>query len=188
MKVASQTIIRGFGIRGFLIDIFALLFIYLIPAASHLFSLPLYLIDPMRLMIFVALVHSNKTNSYLLAISLPLFSLMISGHPVFAKMILIMIELGLNVFFFYALMKRIKFPSLAVFLSILISKSIYYLLKFFLIKITFLDSSLVSTPLFIQLIVAGALSTYFALFYLRSTTNSREKSGNAKAKEQVGQR
>ncbi|MDA3943342.1 MAG: hypothetical protein PF694_07365 [Bacteroidetes bacterium] len=142
------------------LDILALAFIYFTPALSHMFQLPIYLIEPMRLMLILALVHTNKKNAYLLALTLPMFSFMISGHPVFIKTILISLELSFNVFLFYSLTQRSKNLLFAVLGSIIISKIVYYLLKFGLLQMLLLEGELVSTPLLIQLITSLVFSFY----------------------------
>ena len=117
----------------------------------------------MRLMLVLALVHTNKRNSYILALSMPLFSFIISGHPVFAKMFLIGMELSLNVFLFYLLAGRIRNVFPAIFISILLSKAVYYLLKFALIRLAVIDTSLVATPLLIQLVMTLVFSSYLGI-------------------------
>ncbi|MFC1733866.1 hypothetical protein ACFL6I_26495, partial [candidate division KSB1 bacterium] len=161
-------------VKNFVFDLFALLFIYFIPTLSHLLSLPLYFIEPMRIMMVLALVHTNKRNAYIIAFTLPLFSTLISFHPVFVKTLLISAELCLNVFLFYYLTKWIKnsFFNLAV--SIIISKVFYYFIKFLLIHTLFLDSTLISTPFLIQFIMIVILSSY--VFFL---TGSRLKVHNS---------
>ena len=163
MKIQAESIFRRIPISGILIDITALAFIYLVPGLSHLLSLPVYLIEPMRLMLVLALVHTNKRNSYILALSMPLFSFIISGHPVFAKMFLIGMELSLNVFLFYLLAGRIRNVFPAIFISILLSKAVYYLLKFALIRLAVIDTSLVATPLLIQLVMTLVFSSYLGI-------------------------
>ena len=163
MKIQAESIFRRIPISGILIDITALAFIYLVPGLSHLLSLPVYLIEPMRLMLVLALVHTNKRNSYILALSMPLFSFIISGHPVFAKMFLIGMELSLNVFLFYLLAGRIRNVCPAIFISILLSKAVYYLLKFALIRLAVIDTSLVATPLLIQLVMTLVFSSYLGI-------------------------
>ena len=163
MKIQAESIFRRIPISGILIDITALAFIYLVPSLSHLLSLPLYLVEPMRLMLVLALVHTNKRNSYILALSMPLFSFIISGHPVFAKMFLIGMELSLNVFLFYLLAGRIRNVFPAIFISILLSKAVYYLLKFALIRLAVIDTSLVATPLLIQLVMTLVFSSYLGI-------------------------
>jgi len=163
MKIQTESIFRRIPVSGILIDITALAFIYLVPTLSHLLSLPVYLVEPMRLMLVLALVHTNKRNSYILALSMPLFSFIISGHPVFAKMFLIGMELSLNVFLFYLLAPRMRNVFPAIFISILLSKAVYYLLKFALIRLAVMDTSLVATPLLIQLVMTVVFSSYLAI-------------------------
>ncbi len=156
--------------KSIFIDLSALLFIYLIPTFSHLLQFPLYFIEPMRLMLILALAHTNKQNAYFIAISLPLFSFLISGHPIVAKMVLISMELSLNVFLFYLLKERIKNIFPALFLSIIISKSAYYLLKYFLISFAILQMGLISTPILIQFTTSIAFSGY-VYFLLKNPKN-----------------
>lgn len=165
MKSISNTLIQKNNIGSILINLGALAFIYLVPTISHLMNFPLYLIEPMRLMLVFALVHTNKHNAYLLALTLPLFSYLISAHPFLPKMMLITFELSLNVFLFYFLVKRIKksFPS--ILLSIILSKAVYYLIKFFMIKFAILGTGLISTPIYIQTITTLVFSIYLFLFF-----------------------
>ena len=158
---------RKIGISA-LIDISALAFIYFVPTISHLISLPLYFIEPMRLMLVLALVHTHKNNAYILALTLPLFSYLISGHPVLPKMILITSELSLNVFLFYLLSSKMKPVFPAILLSIIISKLAYYLIKYILINMAIIHSGLISTPIFIQLITTLVFSTYLYLVMKRN--------------------
>ncbi|OFX87397.1 MAG: hypothetical protein A2W99_07080 [Bacteroidetes bacterium GWF2_33_16] len=152
-------------IKSVLFDIIALAFIYFVPAISHLLSLPVYLIEPMRLMLILALVHTTKQNAYIIALSLPLFSFLISAHPVLPKMVLISFELVLNVFLFFALLKKLNNTFLAVLISIITSKLIYYLLKFALLKFAIIDSNLISTPIVFQVIMILIFSSYLFSFY-----------------------
>jgi hypothetical protein len=168
MKAITISSIQSKTIVSILIDIGALSFIYLVPTISHILRFPVYLIEPMRLMLILALVHTNKTNAYLIALSMPLFSFLISGHPVFAKTILIAFELAFNVFLFYWFAKIIKKVFPAILLSILISKIAYYIIKFGLISMLVIDSNLISTPLWIQLVTMLAFSSYLFVFYKRN--------------------
>ena len=178
MKVLSYPHIKRNNLVSILIDLSALAFIYFVPTISHLINLPLYLIEPMRLMLVFALVHSNKTNAYIIALTLPLFSFFMSGHPVFPKMVLIAIELAINVYLFYFLARKIKSVFPAIFLSIIFSKIIYYLLKFGLISLTILNTEVISTPLFIQLITTLVFSSYLYLFYKKNNRIKNELDRN----------
>jgi len=140
----------------------------MVPTISHLFSLPIYLIEPMRLMLIFALVHTSKANAFIIALSMPAFSYIISGHPILPKMILISFELLLNVLLFYGLVKKLKFLFPSIILSILLSKAIYYLLKFELINFAIMDTELFSTPIYLQLIMTLIFSLYLYTFYDRS--------------------
>ena len=164
MNTLSHSLFQRKTINGVIVDISALAFIYLVPTLTHLLSLPLYLIDPMRLMVILALVHSNKMNGYMLALSLPVFSLLVSGHPVFPKMVLITVELTFNVFLFYIFIKKLKYPFAAILLSIVFSKTLYYILKFFLIQLTVINSDLITTPVMIQVVTTVIFSLYMFLF------------------------
>jgi hypothetical protein len=165
MKTLSARLTKKNTLTSLLLDLGALTFIYLVPTISHLTNLPVYLIEPMRLMLIFALVHTNKTNAFIIALTMPLFSFLVSGHPVFPKMLLIAFELTLNVYLFYFLARKIKSVFPAIFLSIIVSKIIYYLLKFGLVSMAFIDGSVISTPLTIQLITTIVFSLYLFLFY-----------------------
>lgn len=164
MNTTTRTLDK-FHVRSILFDLIAITFIYFVPAISHLLSLPVYLIEPMRLMLIVALVHTTKQNAYILAVTLPLFSFIVSAHPVFPKMLLISFELGLNVFLFHLLVSKFRSTFFPIFLSILGSKVMYYLIKFGLIQFAVLKSGLISTPIIIQVIMTLLFSSYLFIFY-----------------------
>ncbi len=168
MKTLSRSYLQRTLVISILTDIGALAFIYLVPAISHLLSLPVYLIEPMRLMLILAMVHTGKSNAYLLALTLPLFSLVISGHPVFPKMLLIAFELSMNVFLFYILAKRIKSVFPAILLSIVISKVLYYALKFLLIQLAVIETGLITTPIMVQVVMTFLFSFYLYLFFRKN--------------------
>ena len=60
-----------------------------IPSLSHATALPLYRFEPMRLLLFVAILTTNRRNALLMALWLPLLSFLTSGHPIFPKFVLI---------------------------------------------------------------------------------------------------
>jgi len=153
--------------KSLTIDFIALATIYFIPALSHLFSFPLYYAEPMRIMVILAIAHTTKRNAYLLALTLPLFSLMISGHPIFFKSLLMSAELAINVFLFFQISKKIENQFFSMLMSIIISKALYYILKFGLININLIHLDLVSTPLLVQLFISVAISGYLFLVIYR---------------------
>lgn len=152
------------AIPTILFDILAIIFVYLIPSIAHLTGIPFYLAEPMRIVLILALVHTGKRNAYIVAATLPLVSFAISSHPYFLKSIIISIELLLNVWLFFTFFKKSSKVFISIISSILISKAIYYLLKYILIITIYPDNSLISTPIWIQLIVMGILSGYVYLF------------------------
>jgi len=143
-----------------LFDLLALTFIFYLPAISHLLSFPLYLLEPMRIVIILSLVHSTKNNSILLAALLPVFSFVISSHPHLLKSILISAELFLNVILFLFIYKKLGNAFYSMLMSILASKLFYYFIKYFLISFQILDSELISTPIYLQIIMTIIFSTY----------------------------
>ena len=122
-----------------------------VPSLSHAAALPLYKFEPMRLLLFVAIIFTSRRNALLMALWLPLLSMLTSGHPVFPKVVLIQGELALNVLIFSSLFRRPSRFALAAAASILASKAVYYAAKFVLIKAVLLDGNLISTPWTFQL-------------------------------------
>lgn len=155
--------LKDFRLSEILFDLAAILFVYFTPALSHMLSVPVYLADPMRIVILLSLAHTSSKNAYLIALTLPLFSYFISMHPVFLKSLLITSELLLNIFLFYKLSEYIKNNFLLMFTSILISKLFYYAAKYVLLSTTLLQGELVSTPMEIQIVVMFLISAYFFL-------------------------
>jgi hypothetical protein len=148
------------NIKTAVIDFSALLFIFFTPAISHLFSFPVYLLEPMRIMLILSLVHTSKKNAYLIALTLPLFSFLISAHPSIIKSLLITGELLFNVWLFLYLSEKIKNVFGAAAASIIVSKIAYYAVKYLLISSALITGGLISTPLMIQAVVTLVLSGY----------------------------
>jgi len=169
MEKALSIIDLKSNIKTYLIDFSLLLMIYFLPAISHLFAFPVYYLDPMRIALVVALVHTSKKNAYIIALTLPLFSFLISSHPQIIKSFLLSAELIINLSLFFLLKDKLKNVFASLFLSIVISKVIYYSLKFALISFTLLNDRLFSTPLYFQLMAAVLLSTYIYLVNRTST-------------------
>jgi len=168
------TLVRSnVNVKSILIDLAALTFIYLVPTLSHLTSIPLYLLEPMRIMLILAIAHTTKKNAYILALTLPVFSFVISMHPTIIKSLLITAELFLNVWLFYYLLKRTGNQFIAMLSSIVISKVFYYLVKFLLITMVFMQTSLVSTPLILQFATTFIFSGYIYLIYRRREVLSK---------------
>ena len=169
MEKALSLIDLKSNIKTYLIDFSLLLMIYFLPAISHLFAFPVYYLDPMRIALVVALIHTSKKNAYIIALTLPLFSFLISSHPQIIKSFLLSAELVITLSLFYLLKDKLKNVFTSLFISILISKVIYYSLKFALISFALLNDRLFSTPFYFQLIAAILVSTYIYLVNRTST-------------------
>ena len=153
-------------ITAVIFDILALTFIYFVPTISHMLSFPLYLVEPMRIALILALVHTTKRNAYIIAITLPLFSFLVSAHPVFYKMMLISGELVINVWLFYFILSITKSAFLSIISSILLSKAVYYLAKIVAVGLILkTGESIISTPIYIQLATTLVFSAYLGLMY-----------------------
>jgi hypothetical protein len=167
MKSISTALRSKEAIINLSLDTFALAFILFMPAIAHLISFPIYMIEPMRLMLIISLAHGTKNNSYFLALSLPLFSFLVSGHPFFFKMLIITGELTLNVLLFYVLRSRIKNIFVSLFSAIIISKLACYLayLVFFSRAFVLEESSL--SFILVQLATTLVFSAYVYYFEKR---------------------
>ena len=140
-------------------DVLILAFVYLIPTFSHLLAFPLYLLDPMRIMVLGNVIFlADKRNAYFLALSLPLFSYFIGGHPIIIKSLLIVMELIANIAILSWLESKLGKNFFSIFSSIVVSKCLYYALKYLLITIGLLDATIVATDFKWQLIVAALIS------------------------------
>ena len=148
-----------------LIDLIALLVVYLVPSLSHVSPFPLHYAEPMRLMaIGVYFVSGNQKNALLLAFTMPLFSMLFTGHPVPLKALLISVELSVNVLLLDLLMGRFRRQGFGVLLgSILLSKTLYYLLKFLFISMSLLSGALFSIPIPVQVTAAIITAALFQL-------------------------
>jgi hypothetical protein len=153
-----------------LFDLAAIAFVYFIPALSHMLSFPLYLIEPMRIVVILALVHTHKANALLLAATLPFFTMLVSGHPIPPKAILISGELVINVLLFFVLLNITKSKFAAILSSIVLSKGIYYLAKYIIIQMAVINSGLVSTSLWIQLATTLLFSIYVAVLFKKKAS------------------
>jgi hypothetical protein len=144
--------------KTILLDLIAIAVITFLPALSHFTSLPLYEFEPMRVILVLSLMFTTRRNSYIIALVLPLFSHLISAHPAFIKLFLISSELLINLYLFSLIEKKSGIIFISLFSSILISKGYYYILKYSLLSAGMMNGELVSTPLYLQVIIAVLLS------------------------------
>jgi hypothetical protein len=160
-----STAISKYDFKTVIYDILALLVVTFTPAFSHLTAIPIYLLEPMRIILLLSIVYTSKKNVYLLTFVLPFFSFIISAHPSFAKSWLIASELTINIFLFFYLIKLFKNSFASTILSITISKIYYYLLKFSFISLGLISTELISTPIILQIIIALSISLYIGFFF-----------------------
>ncbi len=148
----------------FLIDAALLTALYLLPSFSHVTALPLYMLEPMRVALIIALLFTNRANAYFIAFTIPLASSMITGHPVPLKALLMAIELCMLVASYSYFLQRLRIPAFAALTAaILLSKVIYYTMKYAALGFGLLGGSLVSTPLQTQLLLAIGTAAVFGL-------------------------
>jgi hypothetical protein len=173
MKTYSAALPSGEFIKSACIDAAALAFIYFTPVLAHLAAFPVYMIEPMRIMVILSMAHSSRGNSYLLALTLPFFSFITTSHPEFFKMLIITCELVLNVFLFYWLSVRIKNVFLSMISAIITSKIVCYLLYFIFFSMAFVRNESDTTFLAVQLITTLIFSTYIFIFRLQKKSMTR---------------
>ena len=139
------------AIRTISLDALLCAAVVAVPALSHAAAFPFYLFDPMRLLLFVAILGSSRRNALLMAVGMPLLAMLTSGHPVFPKVALIQGELVLNTLVFHALARQALGFVPAAALSVVASKAAYYGVKFLLIRASLMGGGLVATPWTYQL-------------------------------------
>ena len=149
--------------KNLLIDLGAILLIYFIPEISSFLNVQFYLFEPMRVIIIVAIVHTSKENTYILAILLPAFSYLLSNHPSVIKTFILSADLLINIFLYFSLIKFKINKFLLMSVCIVASKLTYYLAKYLLIHFLVLKGDLIATPLYIQILIVIILSGYVYL-------------------------
>lgn len=131
---------------------------------AHTVTFPFHIFEPMRLAVLVGLLWgASRKNALLLAVAVPFCTLFVSGLPAFPKCLLISVELLANMFFFIWSSGRMRSVFLSMLLSILLSKAVYYMLKWILISTLFPAQPLIGTGFGVQLAVAVGTSLCFAL-------------------------
>lgn len=151
-------------VRPAVFDMIALSVIYLVPVFSHLFAVPIYYAEPMRLMMVLAVLFTSKRNVFLIAVTMPLFSMLVSGHPVFYKALIMSGELLFNAFLYFVFVEKLKNKFTSMALSIALSKGAYYGLKILLLNLALLSGDLIATPIIFQL---GVILVFSAVLMLK---------------------
>jgi hypothetical protein len=133
----------------------------LVPAASHLFAVPLYVANPMLALLLAGLlIGRDWRNALVLAVLMPLVSCLLTGMPTAGKMVCMMAELATVATVFGALSRRWKaLPSVLV--AVLAAKGVYYALK----AVVLAPAVLVGTEWWMQLGAVALWSGLFAMLY-----------------------
>ena len=160
MKSVYATLRSPVMLTNLVLDGLALAVVLFTPAIAHLAGLPVYMIEPMRLMLILSMAHASEKNSYLLALSLPLFSYLVSGHPMLLKMMIITGELVLNVALFYWLVKKLNHPFFAMLTAIVMSKIVCYLAYWPIFSWAFVAEEAGFSFILVQMITTVIFSTY----------------------------
>lgn len=151
-------------LRTVLIDAALILLLCITPAISHFSGLSYHYIEPMRIALFLGLLMvEDKRNGYLLAVLLPVSSMIISGMPIPPVCALMVLELILNIFIYHLLTRVTKSAFVGMFTGIIVSKALFRVLKWAML----INGSYITSVLFanwqIQLIVSVALTIGFTL-------------------------
>lgn len=163
--ILDKTLIQ----KVLVLDVLSVFAVYIIPAMSHLLAYPLYLFDPMRLIVLIGfMVYRNKWNSCVLAVTLPLVSFLLSGHPVAIKNGLIAVELLTNILLLAYMLDKRANPTLSLVTSIGASKLFYYGLKYTVIAFGFLNADMVATDWIYQIIVVVMICTIWFIWDKKS--------------------
>jgi hypothetical protein len=171
---AESLVLTKWRINSIILDIFILTAVYTTVMFAHLLPIPIYQLDPMKLFLMGAIIYSSRGNAILMAVTLPLFSTLTVGHPIFPKNLIISIELIIFTGVITSLMFH-RFGSNAQFLlAVLISKIAYYMLKAALISSGMLTMSLFSTGIGTQFLSVVIL---FGVFWLMKFQVAKRSTG-----------
>lgn len=133
----------------------------LVPAASHLFAVPLYVANPMLALLLAGMLFGRDwRNALVLAVLMPLVSCLLTGMPAAGKMVCMMAELATVATMFGVLSRRWKVLP-AVLVSVVAAKGVYYGLKAMVLAPTVL----VGTEWWMQLGAVVLWSGLFAMLY-----------------------
>lgn len=133
----------------------------LVPAASHLFAVPLYVANPMLALLLAGMLFGRDwRNALVLAVLMPLVSCLLTGMPAAGKMVCMMAELATVATMFGVLSRRWKVLP-AVLVSVVAAKGVYYGLKAMVLA----PAVLVGTEWWMQLGAVVLWGGLFAMLY-----------------------
>ena len=133
----------------------------LVPDASHLFAVPLYVANPMLALLLAGMLFGRDwRNALVLAVLMPLVSCLLTGMPAAGKMVCMMAELATVATMFGVLSRRWKVLP-AVLVSVVVAKGVYYGLK----AVVLAPAVLVGTEWWMQLGAVVLWGGLFAMLY-----------------------
>lgn len=134
----------------------------LIPAASHLFAVPLYVLNPMLALLLAGVILGRDwRNALMLAVLMPLVSSLLTGMPAAPKMVCMMAELVTVAGLFHLLSRR--WNAVVSVFAILAGKVVYYALK----AVVIAPAVLVGTEWWMQLLAVALWGGLFVVIYKR---------------------
>lgn len=151
--------------RTAIIDAALLAAACLIPTLSHITALPLYMLNPMLLVLLAGMLAvRSRTNAFLLAVLLPVVSMLAVGMPTPTKALCMAAELLTIVGAYTAMQHLWKAAATrpcasfaAIVAAMLCGKGVYYALKALVIA----PAALVTTPIGTQAVVALVAAALF---------------------------
>lgn len=169
LAISKRTLVADAGLMAL---------VCLVPTFSHLLSFPLYHLDPMRMMLFAAMLIASKNgiegikqNGILFALAMPLVACAVTGMPSIVKAMIIIAELVTNVVLFCSFNKADSKAStfVTLLLSTILAKGLYYGLKAAAIGAGLMSASVVGTDLLLQATVVVSLTVLFTVVYAKLT-------------------
>lgn len=134
----------------------------LIPAVSHLFAVPLYMLNPMMALLLAGvLLGRDWRNALVLAVLMPLLSSLLTGMPTAPKMACMMAEMATVAGLLSLLLKVRWNVYAAAFTALVAGKAVYYALK----ALVMAPEVLVGTAWWIQLLTVALWGGLFAMLY-----------------------
>lgn len=166
MAVAERVLNTSKIWKAVMVDVCILAFVYFIPTLSHITAVPIYYFEPMRIALFISILFlRDYKNAYVLAFTLPIFSFLVAGHPIAVKNVIMAIELFLNVWLLCKLLDRKVNTFLSCLISIVLSKVLYYGMKYSVITAGWLNIKMIDTSILVQIVIATILSVFFWVVY-----------------------
>ena len=163
MTDRTKTLTRFVGLDAALVALACM-----VPAASHVLALPLYMLNPMLALLLAGLLLGERMlaggwrNALVLAVLMPLVSCFVVGMPTAGKMLCMMAELATVALLFGWLKSRWSVLP-AVLVSVLAAKGVYYGLK----ALVLAPAVLVGTAWWMQLAAVLLWCGVFAMLYKR---------------------